>query len=260
MKRNTWKSTTHLNPGQSSFDDNNWDASHSFISDATPSPSKWARLEEVQDEDLTRQQMKEKNGWFAHVYPHPVGTPIGEGRMKFETLFEEQKKRGEINWAPFASEEEWKLARWLSQHVGHKAIDEYLKLPIVKSQVIWFVTYQTDKTIGERSKRPVIPQQLFIPQENWSAANWSWVALWDYQSYGRQTGWKQKAHGWRFGVMVPGSCWLCERTLVKSCIQRIHILHTWACIFQQGADWKNIWWDIDRWLVVGNTGEDWAVV
>ena len=54
---------------------------------------------------------------------------VGEEKMKFERLFEEQEKCGESNWAPFVSEEEWQLARWLSQHIGHKAIDEYLKLP-----------------------------------------------------------------------------------------------------------------------------------
>jgi hypothetical protein len=92
---------------------------------------KRAHVEEVEDEDDLRHRLNAKSGRFAEVYPCPVGTPVGEGKTKFERLFKEQEKRGESNWAPFASEEEWQLARWLSQRVGHKAIDEYLKLPIV---------------------------------------------------------------------------------------------------------------------------------
>ena len=132
VKKNARKSTAHLDPSQFSMDDTtNWDNSHSFIPDASPGPSKWARVEEVEDEDDVRHRLNAKTGRFAEVYPCPVGTPVGEGKTKFERLFEEQEKRGESNWAPFASEEEWQLARWLSQRVGHKAIDEYLKLPIV---------------------------------------------------------------------------------------------------------------------------------
>ena len=137
VKKNTCKSTTHLDPSQFPMDDtSNWDNSHSFIPDASPGPSKWACVEEVKDEDDLRCRLNAKSGQFSEVYPRPVSTPIGEGKTKFERLFEEQEKRGESNWAPFASEEEWQLARWLSQHVGHKAIDEYLKLPIVCFQFI----------------------------------------------------------------------------------------------------------------------------
>jgi hypothetical protein len=40
---------------------------------------------------------------------------------------------GENEWAPFTSQEEWDLAWWLMNNVGQNSIDEYLKLPIVKS-------------------------------------------------------------------------------------------------------------------------------
>ncbi|KIM38488.1 hypothetical protein M413DRAFT_30038 [Hebeloma cylindrosporum] len=135
IKKNARKSTTHLDPSQFAMDDTSyWDASHSFIPDISPGPSKRARVEEIEDEDDMRHRLNPKSGRFAEVYPRPVGTPVGKGKTKFERVFEEQEKRGESNWAPFASEEEWQLARWLSQRVGHKAIDEYLKLPIVRDR------------------------------------------------------------------------------------------------------------------------------
>ncbi|THH07054.1 hypothetical protein EW146_g9433 [Bondarzewia mesenterica] len=135
LKQNARKhdSTMHPEPGPSVFDTtSNWDDSHSFVPNATPSSSKRARVEDVEDEDDIRR--RKNSGRFVEVYPRPVGTPIGEGKTQFTMLLEEQTERGENNWAPFASEEEWQLSRWLSQRVGHKAIDEFLKLPIVRDR------------------------------------------------------------------------------------------------------------------------------
>ena len=125
VKKNACKSTTHLDPGPFAGDDtSNWDDSHSFIPEVSPGPSKRACVEEAEDEDDDdlQHRLNAKSGRYVEVYPCPVGTPVGEGKMKFEILFEEQAKRGESNWAPFASEEEWQLARWLSQRIGIKRL------------------------------------------------------------------------------------------------------------------------------------------
>ncbi|KAG6807985.1 hypothetical protein H0H92_005807, partial [Tricholoma furcatifolium] len=48
----------------------------------------------------------------------------------FEKLHEYQTLHGHAEWAPFANQGEWELAKWLNKSVGHNAVDNYLKLPI----------------------------------------------------------------------------------------------------------------------------------
>ncbi|KAG1890779.1 hypothetical protein F4604DRAFT_1913578 [Suillus subluteus] len=86
--------------------------------------SKWARVEEVADEEQPER--------FANVFPHPAADVLGAGQTAFEEIREDQINMGlEANpWAPFCDEEEWGLAEWLAKRVNQKAIDEFLKLAI----------------------------------------------------------------------------------------------------------------------------------
>ena len=90
--------------------------------------SKWARVEEVEDEDSAPRPCYTQ---FVRPYPHPVRTPIRKGKTKFETLLEQQTADGNQPWDPFVSKEEWQLAMWLMANVRQTSTDEYLKLPIV---------------------------------------------------------------------------------------------------------------------------------
>lgn len=88
-------------------------------------PDRRAHVEEVEDEESGTQSQWVKD------YPHPAGTPKGRAQSYFETVRDEQKKNGDVPWAPFKDEEEWELAQWLITNVGQNATDKYLKLPIV---------------------------------------------------------------------------------------------------------------------------------
>jgi hypothetical protein len=56
--------------------------------------------------------------------------------QQLPTEFEEIKSQREVNgvdlpWAPFASQMEWELAKWLHKNVNHSQIEEFLKLEVV---------------------------------------------------------------------------------------------------------------------------------
>ncbi|KAI0083765.1 hypothetical protein BDY19DRAFT_899724 [Irpex rosettiformis] len=55
----------------------------------------------------------------------------------------ENKDAGRSRWYPFASMEEWELAAWLLQNVGHNKIDQFLKLEMVRSQSLTITSKYT---------------------------------------------------------------------------------------------------------------------
>lgn len=68
---------------------------------------------------------------WVETYPRSAGATNGRGQSDFSKLREEQIKNGENLWGPFESQDEWELAQWLHQNVGHNATDKFLKLSIV---------------------------------------------------------------------------------------------------------------------------------
>jgi hypothetical protein len=58
---------------------------------------------------------------------------LGDGKMAFDEIFEEQMFKGEAPWAPSADKDEWEFARWLAKNVNQQATEEFLKLPGVSS-------------------------------------------------------------------------------------------------------------------------------
>jgi hypothetical protein len=109
----------------------------SFEGDETASvdhPVKRRRLDQtrVDPEDLknNRSDTKER---YVESYPRNAGTPVSPcpAPTWFETLRDTQHRESENRWSPFLDEKEWHLALWLLNNVGHKAMDDFLKLPIV---------------------------------------------------------------------------------------------------------------------------------
>ncbi|THG92766.1 hypothetical protein EW026_g8251 [Hermanssonia centrifuga] len=95
-----------------------------FFSPIEESPSRGATVEdEPDDEDIAR---------FVRYYPSPVAQVLRRGESTFEEWRRVNEKDGRPRWAPFANEEEWKLAHWLLKNVGQNKIDEFLKLDIIK--------------------------------------------------------------------------------------------------------------------------------
>jgi hypothetical protein len=132
LKQTRKSAATHLEVEDHPLDlPNGWDDMHAFIPEGSPEPA--AGVEEGDDEDSVRvrESPDTKHRRFVEGFPRPVGVPIGQGKTKFQEQYERHLHEGQSIYSPFANEEEWDLAQWLSRHVGQKATDEYLKLPIV---------------------------------------------------------------------------------------------------------------------------------
>jgi hypothetical protein len=90
--------------------------------------SRHATVEVVEDEDddIT------KDSRFIEDFPEPSGLPHSADKIQlsdFEHHLNEQKKAGDAPWAPFETEDEWELARWLmTSGVSQTKIDSFLKL------------------------------------------------------------------------------------------------------------------------------------
>ncbi|KAF7984973.1 hypothetical protein HWV62_9927 [Athelia sp. TMB] len=75
--------------------------------------------------------------------PHPqrvqgfagAGATLGKLRTQFEAIRDDQVLKGAEILGPFASDEEWQLAKWLIKNVGHNQAEQFLKLPIIQDQV-----------------------------------------------------------------------------------------------------------------------------
>jgi hypothetical protein len=91
---------------------------------ASPSPSDRATVEDV---EIYR------DGYWIEPFPKPAGTKKGKAMSEFEKLREMQKDEGDKPWAPFESEEEWELARWMmTSGTSRKKMDALLKLDMVR--------------------------------------------------------------------------------------------------------------------------------
>ncbi|KAJ7898981.1 hypothetical protein B0H13DRAFT_2519672 [Mycena leptocephala] len=95
---------------------------------ANPStPPRTVSIEEVEDEDAPG-----ATRWFED-YPRPAGSVFQPLRNAIETVFEairnKQAAEGLAPWAPFDSEDDWDIARWLSKAgISGGNINEFLKL------------------------------------------------------------------------------------------------------------------------------------
>ncbi|KAK6971930.1 hypothetical protein R3P38DRAFT_3336442 [Favolaschia claudopus] len=67
-----------------------------------------------------------------------AGEGITKTKTKFEKTYDESKNTPGSKFAPFAGEDEWDLASWLSKNVSQTATDEYLKLGVAKKSKLSF--------------------------------------------------------------------------------------------------------------------------
>jgi hypothetical protein len=86
---------------------------------------------------------------FVERYPGPVGQILGHGESLF-AQWERQNTEAHVNdFAPFANKDEWAMAVWLFQNVGHTKIEEFLKLAMVSKWLLRFKHHKlTSKLIG----------------------------------------------------------------------------------------------------------------
>lgn len=97
------------------------------------SPSKRARVEAVEDPEYDAGGLPLDPFTDVTITPD-AGEAKGRGKTLFEAIHDERKDaKEEVPWAPFASEEEWGIARWLMTcGLSQSEIDKYLKLEIVR--------------------------------------------------------------------------------------------------------------------------------
>jgi hypothetical protein len=88
-------------------------------------------VEEVHNNEGGKNYTASEIPRFIESYPGDAGEGIRKSKTQYEEWLESQREDGKNRWDPFASEQEWALARWLILNVGQKATDEFLKLSIV---------------------------------------------------------------------------------------------------------------------------------
>jgi hypothetical protein len=107
-----------------------------------PSPTRGVSVEDEEHEDGGRKTNlkgeSEENERFIESFPGEAGKGLRKSKTQFEVWLENQKNEEKIPWFPFASEQEWDLAKWLLKNVGQSSTDEFLKLPIVRETSLFF--------------------------------------------------------------------------------------------------------------------------
>ena len=87
--------------------------------------SKRARVEEVEDEEAYPQ--------YAQDFPISPKLLV-MGQTLFKVICKDQQNKGQTPWAPFEDQEDWELARWLTQNVTQTAAKEFLMMKGVHSR------------------------------------------------------------------------------------------------------------------------------
>lgn len=95
-------------------------------------------VEDVEDDDTndprsTYYNHEASQDPWVRDFPSPAGSPIRECQTKFQEFRNRQRDRGDEPWAPFKSEADWELARWLMESgASQTKIDSFLKLESVR--------------------------------------------------------------------------------------------------------------------------------
>ncbi|KAI0265222.1 hypothetical protein BC834DRAFT_825393, partial [Gloeopeniophorella convolvens] len=72
---------------------------------------------------------------YVEKFPGPVGQIIGKAETQFECMLREQRAHDIPPWHPFATLEEWELARWVVKNVGQAKADSLLQQPLLNSRL-----------------------------------------------------------------------------------------------------------------------------
>ncbi|KIK21722.1 hypothetical protein PISMIDRAFT_82263, partial [Pisolithus microcarpus 441] len=92
--------------------------------------SKRAWVEEVVD-DIPDHPSE---GWFTREFTGVAAKILGSRQTRFESMEAVETAENESMWAPFRTEGEWELARFLMKNVGQTKMDEFLKLDIIRDR------------------------------------------------------------------------------------------------------------------------------
>jgi hypothetical protein len=82
------------------------------------------------------EQLNERK-YYVLEYPGPAGQPIRNAKPAFVCTRQANLQAGEAPWLPFRDKEEWEFASWILQNLGHRQIDDLLKLDFVCSSYRW---------------------------------------------------------------------------------------------------------------------------
>ena len=96
-----------------------------------PLSPKGASVEGEDSDDGGNTHPTSKPERFIESYSGNAGKRLRKSKTRFELWFKNQKNEEKIPWFSFACEREWALTMWLIKNVGHKSMDEFLKLQIV---------------------------------------------------------------------------------------------------------------------------------
>ncbi|KAF8814138.1 hypothetical protein BYT27DRAFT_7206323 [Phlegmacium glaucopus] len=98
-------------------------------------PPSYPKRRAVEIEEVAEEN--EGESLWVEDFPLPAGVATGECKTTFQKRREEQKAEGKAPWAPFETEKEWELARWLmTAGVSQKKIDAFLKLESIKGDTV----------------------------------------------------------------------------------------------------------------------------
>jgi hypothetical protein len=126
----------------------------------SPPPNHRASVEDVDDDD------DDPYGTTRYIdeYPNLAGAVKAEADTKFERIRKEQAQQEVEPWAPFVDQDEWELARWLTQNVGQKQTDSFLKLPIVCNCLYFYTLSLPHRHFPDpKTDAAILQQQVLIP-------------------------------------------------------------------------------------------------
>ncbi|KAI0070398.1 hypothetical protein K474DRAFT_1713361 [Panus rudis PR-1116 ss-1] len=133
--------TPHMHqPASSDLHERDWDMNDaaSIIPMSAIDPAALADLQEQGSEQADYAQSTTgdldvpQSARFVESYPRLVPDTFGEGLTQFEQWKMDGEVAGTSPWAPFESEEEWDLVRWMGENLGHNQIEAFLKLRTIQ--------------------------------------------------------------------------------------------------------------------------------
>jgi len=122
------------------------------------------------------EQVKEQE-LYVLEYPGPAGRPICNAKPAFARSRQANLQAGEAPWSPFGSKDEWGFVLWILQNLGHRQIDDLLKLDFVRSSYCWAawarVRLNIWTKIDKKAHQSILLQLLHFLQDGRQYIMWS---------------------------------------------------------------------------------------
>jgi hypothetical protein len=94
-----------------------------------------------------------------------AGQPLSDQQLptEFEKIKSQRAADGlDLPWAPFDSQMEWELAKWLHKSVNHSQIEEFLKLEVVCFVYLIQIFYSINYWIGSAEVETIFFKLVLI--------------------------------------------------------------------------------------------------